>query len=379
MYTISNYGGMIRDAGRMSAYVRALRAAITPESVVLDIGTGTGILAQIAAQLGARRVFAIEPSESISIAREIASANPGADRVEFFQALSTELTLPERATVLVSDLRGILPQLQKHIVAIADARSRHLLPGAVQIPMLDRLWTCVVEAPEQHREVSFPWLENPYGLDMRAASHAVANSFWRAAFQPSQLLTDRKCCEVLDYRTIVEPDMHTEVSLRTVRSGVGHGLAVWFDAELADGISFSNAPGAAPLVYGNAFFPWPRPVALREGDLVELGLRADLLGDDYTWSWRTRITCAGEPPIEFRQSDFFGDPMSADRLNRQSADHRPRLDDQGKVDALILRLMGEQLPLGEIAREVAVQFPARFARVQDALTHVGEMSVRYSR
>lgn len=40
MYEIHDYGGMINDSVRMDAYIRSLKSIITPESVVLDIGTG---------------------------------------------------------------------------------------------------------------------------------------------------------------------------------------------------------------------------------------------------------------------------------------------------------------------------------------------------
>ena len=70
MYSVADYGGMMADKVRMRAYMQALRQAVTPESVVLDIGTGRGIL--IASGLGARRVFAVATGDSIELAREIA-------------------------------------------------------------------------------------------------------------------------------------------------------------------------------------------------------------------------------------------------------------------------------------------------------------------
>ena len=106
MYTIADYGAMIADAARMGAFARALGQAIKPGAVVIDIGTGTGICALLACRHGARRVYAIEPDDAIQVAREVAAANGYADRIEFIQAISTQVTLPERADVIVSDLGG---------------------------------------------------------------------------------------------------------------------------------------------------------------------------------------------------------------------------------------------------------------------------------
>ncbi len=55
MYSLADYGDMIADEGRTSVYARALEARITPLSVVLDIGTGPGILALLACRAGARK------------------------------------------------------------------------------------------------------------------------------------------------------------------------------------------------------------------------------------------------------------------------------------------------------------------------------------
>ncbi len=45
MYSIAAYGSMIADRVRMDAFTKALRQAIKPDSVVLDIGTGPGSFA----------------------------------------------------------------------------------------------------------------------------------------------------------------------------------------------------------------------------------------------------------------------------------------------------------------------------------------------
>src|SRR5579863_9313159 len=88
MYSLAGYGEMIADGVRMEAYARALRQTVKPGSVVLEIGTGPGIFAILACQLGASRVYAIEPDDIIQVAREVASANGCADRIEFLQDLS---------------------------------------------------------------------------------------------------------------------------------------------------------------------------------------------------------------------------------------------------------------------------------------------------
>ena len=137
MYSLHFYGEMIANRPRVERYVEALRQAVKPDSVVLDLGCGQGLFALLACRFGARRVYAIEPDNVINIAREAAAANGFRDRIEFFQSVSTEVTLPEPATIIISDLRGVLPWFQKHIPSIVDARQRLLAPGGVLIPRRD--------------------------------------------------------------------------------------------------------------------------------------------------------------------------------------------------------------------------------------------------
>src|SRR5207249_1033056 len=118
MYRVEHYGRMIADDVRMGGYARAMEELLKPDSVVLDIGTGTGICALLACRLGARHVYAIEPADVIGIAREAARENGFSDRIEFIQNISTQVTLAERADLIVSDLRGVLPLSEQHIPSI---------------------------------------------------------------------------------------------------------------------------------------------------------------------------------------------------------------------------------------------------------------------
>jgi protein arginine N-methyltransferase 1 len=128
-YSLTRYGYMITDHPRMDAYARALEQTIRPGCSVLDLGCGTGIFSLLACRLGAGHVDAVEPDDAIRVAQSNADANGYADRISFHQAVSSEVTLDGRADVIVSDLRGVLPQFQHHIPAIIDVRDRLLAPA----------------------------------------------------------------------------------------------------------------------------------------------------------------------------------------------------------------------------------------------------------
>jgi protein arginine N-methyltransferase 1 len=372
---------MITDKGRMDAYTQALRQVVKPGSVVLDIGTGTGIFALMACQFGARRVYAIEPADVIQVARSIAVSNGYADRVEFIQDLSTRITLPEKADVIISDLRGVLPLFHHHIPSVVDARRRLLASKGVLISQRDTLWVAVAEVPELYKNYTIPWADHYFGFDMKAALPFVKNSWQKFRVKPEQLLVDPKCWATLDYLKVESPDVKGEVNWTVTRAGTAHGLIVWFDATLIDGISFSNAPHAPELIYGSFFYPWSTSVNLAVGDTVNVYLEANLVGDDYLWRWNTRVLDQGQPDqvkADFRQSSFFSVPLSPLKLRKKASNYVPKLNEDGKIDRTILDLLNSDVSLGEIASRLLTQFPSRFPKWENALAHVGELSEKYS-
>ena len=382
MYSIPAYGRMILDHRRMDAYMRALRQAVKPGSVVLDIGTGTGIFALLACQFGARRVYAIEPNDAIEVARETAAANGYAERIQFIQGRSTEVTLPERADVIVSDLRGVLPLFASHIPSVVDARKRFLAPGGTLIPRQDTLWVTMVEALDLYRQYAGPWDHNDYGIDMRAAHQIVTNTWGKVKVTPEQLLVEPQAWAVLNYATVESPDSIGEVTWTVTRPGTAHGLNLWFDATLIEGVHFSNTPGEPELVYGSAFFPFSRPVPLAVGDTASVSLQAKLIEGDYIWRWDSRILDRGDRgriKASFAQSTFFGTPLSSTHLRKRASSHVPTLNEEGQIDLFIIGLMDGRNSLAEIARQISSRFPTRFATWTDALNRVGELSKKYSR
>jgi len=382
MYSLGAYGSMIADRVRVDAYTEALRRTVRKGSVVVEIGTGPGVFAVLACQLGAERVFAIEPAEIIQVAREVAAANGCAGRVEFFEGLSSGVTLPARADIIVSDLRGILPLFARHIPAIVDARSRFLAPGGAMIPRKDTLWAAIVEAPKPYSDVVDPWDQNPFGQNLSPARQLAVNGAQKMRVSPTQLLTGHKVWATLDYDRIEKPDVRGNLEWTVERSGTGHGIVLWFDADLVEGVGFSNAPGAPETIYGSLFFLWGQSVPLERNQTVCMGLEAKLVEEDYIWRWTTRVMPlegSKASPLEFEQSTLGGAVLSPKQLHRIAADYIPHLSEEGLVRRRTLELMDGRASLEEIAHKLAAEFPQRFSSWQEGLSYGGAVSQEFSR
>jgi type I protein arginine methyltransferase len=375
VYSLLGYRRMVADGVRMAAYARALRAAVRPGATVLDIGTGTGAMAVLACRFGAGRVIAVEPDSSIEVARLVAAQNGVADRIEFLRQTSQELTLDGGADVIVADLRGVLPWRGEHIASIADARDRHLSPGGVLIPQRDTLHAAAVHAPAEYASHAPVRLED--GVDMSAVSRFTTNLWQRASLPADALLTKSVQWSVLDYGTVTDSSVHERFRLEVTRAGTAHGLAVWFDADLGGGATFSNSPGESGLIYGQGFFPWAEPVALCVGDEIAVELRADLVGHDYVWTWNTDVLGNGDAAgrrARFRQSTFLATPHSTARLARGTEYHVTALGREGRIRRAVLGAMDGRTSVGDIASALVRQHPDLFPDRSAALERVAELS-----
>ena len=382
-YTVADYGAMIVDPVRMDRYVRALERAIKPGAIVVDIGTGTGIFALLACRFGARRVYAIEPEDVIQVAGEIAAANGCADRIEFIQAMSTSVALPERGDVIISDLTGALPWFSQHIPSVIDARRRLLAPGGVLIPQRDTAWAAIVTVGELYRRWTGPWNGAAANLDMAAARRIIVNTTTSVHLAGENLLTEPQPWGAIDYGTVEEANVRDQITWTVKERGTGHGFAAGFDRTLADGIWMSNAPGTAaedrPTIYPTLFFPWPSEEELEVGDRISVQVDATLMREDYIWTWRTHIADgSGNHKTAFTQSTFFGLPLSPRTLRTRAASAVPSLNEDGRIARAVLEAMSAGVPLGEIARRIETGFARRFPRPSDALNFVVELSRRYS-
>ena len=380
VYDIAAYGSMIADVGRTACYARALQARVSPGAAVLDIGTGSGILALLACRAGARKVYALEPDDVIQVAREAAAASGFADRVQFLQANSLAVDLPEPVDGIVADLHGVLPIFGTSIASLLDARDRFLKPGGWMIPSRESLFVAVISCPTRHASLIEPW-QSEYGFDFSGARARTMNRWNRALVESKELVVAPQSWATLNYQELRTPSVSGKASWTLSRRVTAHGLCVWFGCEVAPGIGFSNSPTEEERhVYRQAFFPWPRSTELQVGDSVSVGLRADFVRPDYVWTWTTHVIDGDSGSIKaaYAQSTLQGTPISRERLRKRGHIFVPTTNDNVRIDRRILELMDDGLTVGDIAARVLSEYPLRLKDWTAALTRVGDLSERYS-
>jgi len=177
--SIRHHVSMLADRARTASLVESLRQQVQPGDVVVDIGTGSGVLAIAAAAAGARRVYAIEATNMATLAREIVESSGCADRVTVLHGWSSAVTLPERADLLVTELIGDDPLAEGILGVVLDARHRHLKENARLVPNRLCVYVTPVALPDRERHAFLPTDENLrnwrdwYGMQAHAMRTAL--------------------------------------------------------------------------------------------------------------------------------------------------------------------------------------------------------------
>jgi hypothetical protein len=276
---------LLDDRRRVQAYLDAIRETVRPGDVVLDLGTGTGLLAVAAARAGASRVYAVETGAIGRVAQDVFRVNDVAARVTLVAGWASQIELPERAHVLVSEIIGNDPLGEGVLEATIDARRRLLQPEARLVPRSLRVMGLPVTIPAEvlgkHRaggRALQRWREW-YGIDFGPLAAATREPHvlyqrphkvraWKTLKDPVELAR-------LDFATAESAAVEATVVTTASAAGELNGLLVYFDADLSPGARISTHPAAADehCCWRVPVWILPRPLVTQPGDRLEITYR----------------------------------------------------------------------------------------------------------
>lgn len=369
----------LQDQVRLTAFRQAIRELVVPGSVVVDLGSGTGILGLLACEAGAKRVYSIEETGLIELAREICQANGFADQIRFIKELSTHVDLPEPADVILADQIGHFGFEAGLFDYFSDARRRFLKPNGVTIPQ--RIAFCL--APVEHEllweQVEF-WNRSPMGLDVRPARAIAANTGYPVKLTTEQLLGPSVEALSVDPSRSGSQPLHFTCRLPVTRTGTLHGVGCWFVAQLSPSVTMSNSPLSEQRIdRRNVFFPLDRPVAVQTGDSVTVTMH--ILPTQIAVTWTVEIYKNGASatdPVRFTHSTLKGMLISREDLQRTHPAFVPTLSPWGVARLTVLTLCNGERPLAHIEQELLGRHPDLFPSLSHAATFVAEVVTRYS-
>lgn len=281
---LCNQRHMLADRPRMRAYHRAITG--NPSDFhgrsVLDLGTGTGILALFAAAAGAARVYAVEASAAAEAACALVAASRFRDRIQVIQTDARELELPEQVDVLVSEPLGVLLLHERMLDTLLSTRDRWLKPGGKLYPERAVLSLAPIEDVAAYcarQEQSAFWAQRDFfGVDLSCLSARGRDSAFECPLVghvSADKLVGTSCALELGLRELpasslarIDADFHSEIS----RSCTIHGLAGWFDAIFTGSETrevLTTSPSHALTHWQQTRLLFSSPLYAERGDLLK--------------------------------------------------------------------------------------------------------------
>lgn len=356
---------LLGDRRRAEAFQSAIARTVRPGDVVVDVGSGTGILALFACQAGAARVYAIERQRSlVPVIERLARANGYADRLVVRTGEACDIELPERADVLVSELIGQFGVDEGAVHILADAAARFLRPGGRLVPATLDVFVTPVESSAV-RDAAEPWTTGVLGLDLSAARpwfasalHAGLVSREELLGQPRTMLSVTLGASPVPPRTWIA---EAEVDLE--RDGTLNALAGWFSLGMAPGLVFSTAPGEPATHWYQALLPLAEPLTVRSGDRLRFTIAAMLDPAAPVWSWRGHLEHGGRSCGSFEHST-----LEAVAVPPSSATPDPtwRIEAAREITTAI----DGRTTIAALADHLAAKFAGRYPSRERALSEV---------
>lgn len=290
---LSAHRVMLGDELRVAAFAKAISETVKEGDVVVDLGTGTGMLAFLAVQAGARKVYAIERSQIINIAREVACVNGMRDKIEFHQGEAKSLRLPEKVDVVVSETIGHMGIAEDFLDNIAYARGEFLKPGGSLVPKGIAMYAAPVQCREAYDNLAF-WKRTIHGIDFSPVALHSAARVYIHRFMPQHLLAAPKLVREFAFYSINQSrDIHARLTFNITSPGHLHGFSGWFKVVLNDQTYIDTSPFASPTHWDQCYFPVIDLEEVQPGFQVNLDLT---LRHTNAWSWQAAVADVTIPP-----------------------------------------------------------------------------------
>ena len=258
---------MLADADRNQAFRAAIERAVTPETKMLDIGTGSGLLAMVAARAGAAWVTACEADEALAAtARDIVAANGFAGRVQVIAKRSTELDRDEidgGADLIVAEIFADDLLKEGALGALAHARGELAAPGAQIIPAAASIQVAL--AWWDYRPTDF---EDICGFDLSKFERHIAPELKVGTDHARLALrSEQQTLFAFDFAA-AEPARPARSRLTlAARGGPANGAIRWLRLELDEETRYENRPGEGRRSHWAALFdPLPRGQVVAEDE-----------------------------------------------------------------------------------------------------------------
>jgi protein arginine N-methyltransferase 1 len=337
--------------GRNTLYRQAIAAALKPGGHVADLGCGVGVLGLFCLEAGATKVWGIDSSDAIHLAREVMAKAGMADHYECISGSTFRTELPEQVDLIICDHVGYFGFDYGIIAMMRDARRRFLKPGGAMIPLALDLMVAGVSSEACLAKVA-AWAQEIVPPPYRWLNELCRNVRYSHALGPDDLIAAPVALGHVDLADADTAFYRFEATLTAAHAGRFDGIAGWFDCHLADDVRMTNNPLAPDSIQrSQAFLPASESFAVEAGDQIGVSIR--FRADDTMISWTIQPP-HGAPRQQM--STFKSTVLSPADLVKQP-DRALALSPEGKARAFVLAQVDGERTGAAITAKVLAEWP----------------------
>ena len=236
---------------------------------VLDINSGIGLNSLIAAKSGAKKIYSLEPNETLSkYQKEIVKHN-------FFENIITVISCDiynfkfpknKKVDIIICNWMGYFLLQNSFIKQVIYARDNFLKENnGLIFPDKATLYISALE-DQKYKEEKFSYWNNVYGVDMSCITNISFTSPLIDSFNKDAIISTICPIYTIDIYNVKEEDLNfsNEYELIFIKNDYMSGLASWFDVE------FSNVPNQIKFTTSpfNQLTKWKHTIFYKENDVI---------------------------------------------------------------------------------------------------------------
>uniref|UniRef100_A0A8C6KIM8 type I protein arginine methyltransferase n=1 Tax=Nothobranchius furzeri TaxID=105023 RepID=A0A8C6KIM8_NOTFU len=247
---------MLKDEVRTLTYRNAMHhnKHVFKDKIVLDVGSGTGILSMFAANAGAKHVYGIECSSISEYSEKIIKSNHLHNVITIFKGKVEEVELPvEKVDIIVSEWMGYCLFYESMLNTVIFARDKWLVWWLGLY-----VWACLTEtAFHPHVCIRNVAIKEPL-VDV---------------VDPKQVVTNACLIKEVDIYTVKPGDLSftSAFCLQIQRNDYVHALVTYFNIEFTKchkKTGFSTAPDAASTHWKQTVFYLEDYLTVKKGEEI---------------------------------------------------------------------------------------------------------------
>uniref|UniRef100_A0AC34QMU2 Protein arginine N-methyltransferase 1 n=1 Tax=Panagrolaimus sp. JU765 TaxID=591449 RepID=A0AC34QMU2_9BILA len=269
---------MLKDEVRTKTYRNSIyhNKHLFKDKVVMDVGSGTGILSMFAAMAGAKRVFSVEYSSMAKQSMKIVKDNKLDHIITVLHSKMEDITeLPdgiEKVDVIISEWMGYCLLYESMLNTVLFARDKWLAPNGILMPDKAKLYITAIE-DRQYKDDKINWWDNVYGFNMSSIREVAITEPLVDSVDPNQVVTNACIIKDLDLYTCTVADLtfQSNFALNVNRDDYVHAFVCYFTVEFSKchkRIGFSTSPDSQYTHWKQTVFYMREALTVKKGEQI---------------------------------------------------------------------------------------------------------------